>query len=81
MGWCDTDLRWRSPSLRKARRWCAVLVFPCCNRQVVAVEDTDKLVEAIRQAGAADVWYTRYAEAPDPDVEGYCVGHNAWGEA
>jgi poly(3-hydroxybutyrate) depolymerase len=37
--------------------------------KVVAVEDTDKLVEALHQAGAADVRYTRFAEAPDPDVE------------
>jgi predicted peptidase len=55
--------------------------FHAASDKVVAVEDTDKLVEALRQAGAAEVRYTRYAEAPDPDVEDYCEGHNAWDEA
>ena len=55
--------------------------FHAASDKVVAVEDTDKLVEALRQAGAAEVRYTRYAEAPDPHVEDYCEGHNAWDEA
>lgn len=55
--------------------------FHAASDKVVAVDDTDKLVEAMRQVGAADVRYTRYAEAPDPDVEDYCEGHNAWDEA
>ncbi len=55
--------------------------FHAASDKVVAVEDTDKLVQAMRQAGAAEVRYTRYDEAPDPDVESYCEGHNAWDEA
>ena len=35
--------------------------FHAASDKVVAVEDTDKLVEALRQAGAAEVRYTRYA--------------------
>lgn len=55
--------------------------FHAASDKVVAVEDTDKVVAALRRSGAKEVRYTRYDQAPDPDVEDYCEGHNAWDQA
>ena len=48
---------------------------------VVGVEETDRLVEALRKENAVEVRYTRYTNSPDPAAKKWMVGHNCWDKA
>lgn len=49
---------------------------------VIGVEETTRLVEAIRAEKGADVKYTKYSESSEhPAAQSWMVGHNVWTKA
>ena len=45
---------------------------------VVGVEETDKLVEALQNEGNFTVMYNRYDKCSEPSAQAWMVGHNSW---
>lgn len=52
--------------------------FHSSEDNVIGVEETDALVQAMQREEAVDVRYTRYGECPDPAAHTWMVGHNSW---
>jgi predicted peptidase len=52
--------------------------FHSSEDNVIGVEETDALVQAMQREEAVDVRYTRYVECPDPAAHTWMVGHNSW---
>lgn len=55
--------------------------FHSIEDNVVGVEETDRLVAALRTENASEVLYTRYTHSPDPSAKQWMVGHNCWDKA
>ena len=66
-----------APLLRDAPLW----FFHAANDAVIGVEESDRLVAALREAGNARVRYTRYARSDASASAAWMVGHNCWDAA
>ncbi len=52
--------------------------FHSVEDNVIGVEETDALHEALLKEGSKVAKYTRYASSPEPAAQPWMVGHNVW---
>ena len=72
-----------SPVYARLVKHIPIHFFHSADDNVVAVEETDRLVAALRSEGVGEdtVLYTRYNESTVPAAKSWMVGHNCWDKA
>ena len=52
--------------------------FHSAEDNVIGVEETDALYQALLKEGSTVAKFTRYTSCPDPAAHPWMVGHNCW---